>query len=49
MGHLEAEFLADALHLAVFRKNVAEDPVDVLVAAHLEEAAEQFGAQAVPW
>ncbi len=28
MDHLEVEFLADALHLDVFRKDVAEDSVD---------------------
>jgi len=45
MGHLEAQFLADALHLDIFRKDVAKDPVDVLIAAHLEEPADQLGAQ----
>ena len=33
------------MHLGVFRKDIAEDPVDVLITAHLEEAADQLGTQ----
>src|SRR5208282_2964847 len=45
MGHLEFEFLADALHLDVFRQDVAKDLVDVLITAHLDQTGEQLGAQ----
>ena len=45
MGHLEAQFLTDALHLDVFRKDIAENPVDVLITAHLDEAPDQLGTQ----
>src|SRR5271165_4924567 len=46
MSHLEVQLFTDALHLDIFRQNVTKYIFDVLVAAHLEKAAEQFRAQA---
>lgn len=44
VGHFEPELFADTLHLDVLGEDIAEDAIDVFVAAYLKQSAEQFGA-----
>jgi hypothetical protein len=43
----EADFFADQMHAVVIGENGGGDAVELLVPADLDQALEQFGAQAV--
>ena len=47
-GEAEAQTLTNSLHGAVLGEDVGRDPRQVLVAADLDQPAEQLGPQAEP-